>query len=374
MNLFTPLVAEEKLHPNFRIIRDAKKNRATRLVMQEIFDRLPKPDNNFVLDFQTTGFDARVWELYLAGVFQSLGMEISQPEERPDFLLTKNGGKIWVEATTANPTQGTNLTTGENHWAEQDRIGLKLGSALHSKLQKRYWDLPHVAGLPLAFAIADFHDPHPVRSTSSALGRYLYGLHVTLLSDPEERGWEYEVKDLAELRFGAKAVPAGYFFQPQTENVSCVIFSNAGTVPKFTRMGLQQGLDEDTIALRYGLSYGEEIDRIVPQAFYYLVGDRIEVWEEEVHVYHNPNARYPLADGTFGGAIDIRFGGGDYYHALKGFHPLSSISLPVHAPKGKKEEVENRLRAKGIQFVAHVKAQEAEITAKIRQIYERSGS
>lgn len=92
------------------------------------------------------------------------------------------------------------------------------------------WDLAHVSVLPLAFAVADFHDRHPVRSTSSALGRYLYGLHVTMLSDPVERGYEYEVTDLAELRFGAKAVPAGYFFQPDAENVSCIIFSNARTV------------------------------------------------------------------------------------------------------------------------------------------------
>ncbi len=352
MDLFTSLVSEEKLHPNFRIIREAKKNQATRLVMQRIFDGLPKPDNNFILDFQTTGFDARVWELYLAGVFQSLGMQISQPQERPDYLLTKDRGKIWVEATTANPTQGTDLATGEDHWAEQDRIGLKLGSALYSKLQKRYWELPHVAGLPLVFAIADFHDPHPVRSTSSALGRYLYGLHVTLLSSPEEEGYEYEVKELVELRCGAKAVPAGYFFQPDTDNVSCVIFSNAGTVAKFTRMGLQEGLDPNSIGLRYGLAYGQQTDRIVPQAFYYLIGDRTEAWEEEIHVYHNPNAKYPLPDGAFGKAIDIRFDDGDYYHVLKGFHPLSSMSYPIHVQRRRGKRWKRRCERRALSLLS----------------------
>jgi hypothetical protein len=189
MGLFVPTRPLEDLHENFRTIHQAKKNHASRQTMQSIFDRFPNPDNNFVLDFQTTGFDARIWELYLGGIFQSLGMNLSQPHDRPDFLLSRNGSKLWVEATTANPTQGAKLEVGEDHWSEQDRIGLKLGSALYSKLQKRYWELPHVAGLPLVFAVADFHDSHPVRNTSAAMGRYLYGMHITLLNDPEERGY-----------------------------------------------------------------------------------------------------------------------------------------------------------------------------------------
>jgi hypothetical protein len=228
-----------------------------------------------------------------------------------------------------------------------------------------------VAGLPLAFAIADFHDPHPVRNTSSALGRYLFGLHVTLLSSPEEQGYEYEVKGLAELRFGTKAVPAGYFFQPDTEDVSCIIFSNAGTVAKFTRMGLQEGLDPDTIALRYGLAYGEQTDRIVPQAFYYLIGDQTEAWEEEIHIYHNPNAKYPLPDGVLGNAIDIRFDDGDYYHVLKTFHPMASMTYPIYVQKEKRREMESKLRTAGAEFMESVNAKEEFIASKIREIYKR---
>ncbi len=123
--------------------------------------------------------------------------------------------------------------------------------------------------------------------------------------------------------------------------------------------------------MRYGLAYGEQTDRIVPQAFYYLIGDRTEAWEEEIHVYHNPNAKYPLPDGAFGKAIDIRFDDGDYYHVLKGFHALSSMSYPIHVQKERRQEMETTLRTAGVKFVDGVKAQEEFIADKMREIYKR---
>jgi hypothetical protein len=89
MDLFSTTSPVERLHPSFRVVQQARKNYASRQVLQSVFDHLPNPDNNFVLDFQTTGFDARIWELYLAALFQNLGMEVSRPEERPDFLVSQ---------------------------------------------------------------------------------------------------------------------------------------------------------------------------------------------------------------------------------------------------------------------------------------------
>src|SRR5216684_2810968 len=36
---------------------------------------------------------------------------------------------------------------------------IKFGSALKSKLDKKYWEKPHLAGMPLMFAIQDFSAP-----------------------------------------------------------------------------------------------------------------------------------------------------------------------------------------------------------------------
>jgi hypothetical protein len=37
----------------------------TRAMMQQVMDRMGDRDGNFVQQFQTDGFDARTWELYL---------------------------------------------------------------------------------------------------------------------------------------------------------------------------------------------------------------------------------------------------------------------------------------------------------------------
>jgi hypothetical protein len=36
---------------------------------------------------------------------------------------------------------------------------------------------------------------------------------------------------------GTKETPSAFFAQPNAENVSAVLFSNSGTIPKFNRMG-----------------------------------------------------------------------------------------------------------------------------------------
>ncbi|MFA4839875.1 MAG: glycosaminoglycan attachment protein, partial [Candidatus Neomarinimicrobiota bacterium] len=60
--------------------------------------------------------------------------------------------------------------------AEQENaMPIRFGSPLYSKLQKRYWDLPHVTGHPLVFAIADFHDDQSMLWSSTSLIDYLYG-------------------------------------------------------------------------------------------------------------------------------------------------------------------------------------------------------
>jgi hypothetical protein len=47
---------------------------------------------------------------------------------------------------------------------------------LFRKLQKRYWELPHVAGLPFVIAIEAFHDTTSLFYPGGVLAKYLYGL------------------------------------------------------------------------------------------------------------------------------------------------------------------------------------------------------
>ncbi len=43
-------------------------------------------DGNFVEQFQTTGFNARVWELYLFAALTEANLRLERPDPAPDFL------------------------------------------------------------------------------------------------------------------------------------------------------------------------------------------------------------------------------------------------------------------------------------------------
>src|SRR4051794_8251660 len=86
--LFTPVVPPERFHPSFALLRREPGSEPTRLMMEEIFSSMGPIDGNFIEQFQTTGFDARVFELFLHAYFTSIGAEIARVADRPDYLLT----------------------------------------------------------------------------------------------------------------------------------------------------------------------------------------------------------------------------------------------------------------------------------------------
>lgn len=231
-NLFEPLVAPDKFHPNLsKILRQpvGDWHGPTRIALQESFDKLPKPDGNFIKDFQTTGFDGRVWELYLNEMFRCVGLSVEQPYDRPDFLLSNTSGElVWVEAVTANASQVfEEKPEEESLWSGPDEVAIKLGAPLTDKLKKKYWERPWVTGKPLVLAIADFHDDSPgLRNSVHALERYAYGVHSRLTSSVGEEV-RYVEEELAK-HVGRKTIPSGFFKLEGAENVSALLFSNAG--------------------------------------------------------------------------------------------------------------------------------------------------
>ncbi|MGB2678505.1 MAG: hypothetical protein WAN12_15590 [Candidatus Acidiferrum sp.] len=371
MDLFTPIAPAEKIHKSFEYVRTSESHQASRVLLQKIFDSLPGPDGNFVLDFQTTGFDARIWELYLSALFNNLGIRVSRPNDRPDFLLEHNGTKVWVEATTANPAQNAADPVVENlqHWPEQEEIAIKLGSALYSKVKKEYWKLPHVQGMPLVLAIADFHKDDPMRHSSAPLERYLYGLHVKLGGAPDDPRANYELHPIEKHSLGKKSIPTGFFSQPNVENISAILFSNAGTVPKFNRMGLQLGTAPNVKALRFGLAYSPNPDAVMPEPFWYVVGDRNERWEEEAILFHNPNALNPLPEDLFGDVIEVFSADGDYYHKLHGFHPVTSLTQTLVFKPDEAEAMDFLLRLQATSWMNAVTERQPEMEGEVRAIH-----
>lgn len=303
-DLFVPMVANEKLHPNFLKIMPQPNGEdfhgPTRIALQESFDKLPKPDGNFIKDFQSAGFDSRIWELYLNQTFHSIGLDVKQPSDRPDFLLSNGEEEVWVEAVTANASQVFEEEVGRisELWEQQDEVAIKLGSALRDKLKKKYWELPHVAGKPLVLAIADFHGGSDgFRTSVHPLERYAYGIHARLTSNVGEEV-TFDQEEL-EQHVGRKTIPSGFFKLEGAENVSAILFSNAGTVAKFSRMGFVKNPVPGMIVTRIGTEYDHDAKAIMPRAFATFVEKDQEGWNDEAVILHNPYAKHPLSEAFF---------------------------------------------------------------------------
>jgi hypothetical protein len=210
-------------------------------------------------------------------------------------------------------------------------VAIRFGSPLYSKLAKRYWELPHVAGKPFVLAIESFHEHGSLTHSSSALGSYLFGINQRWYHD-ETGKLVITPGTISTQRSGTKQIPSGFFNQPDAENVSAVLFCNSGTVPKFNRMGHQGAYSSPNVRmLRFGTCYSWAPEAAKPEPFIYEVGDPsqgMETWGEGAEVFHNPNARYPVPPAWLGASSEQCLDGGNICATmLQGFHPYMSLTL-----------------------------------------------
>src|SRR5450755_1892151 len=105
-SLFSTTKPKKLLHPSFHILQSSPRNKSTRRLMNDAFARLIEKDGNFVEQFQTTGFNTRTFALYVSELLYAEGFAFEGAEPQPDFCVSKNGVKLSIECTTANPTGG----------------------------------------------------------------------------------------------------------------------------------------------------------------------------------------------------------------------------------------------------------------------------
>ena len=374
--LFDPIVPESRRHPNFESIRCNPAHEPARLMMEQVFTSLAGiADKNFVEQFQTTGFDARLFELFLHAYLESIGAHATRAAERPDYLVSRGGATVAIEATTANPTQvrGTQprSITGVNPMALaaedererrdrlQNEIPIRIGSALFSKLGKRYWELPHVRNRPLVFAVTSFHAHDSLLFSSAGVAQYLYGLRQSGRHDAEGR-LVINTATVADHQLGAKSIPSDFFAQPGAEHVSAVLYTNVASVSKFTRMGYQAGLHRGNVIItRVGEAWDPDPDASNAVPFVYRMDEDPgpEPWGSGVDVFHNPNALYPVPDDFFHDAVQVRLQDGAPTYYSPRFVPFSSITQKVHLGFKSLTPVEDRPGAVGTilraEFDAH---------------------
>ncbi len=110
VNLFNDIIPTNKQSQSYKFIRDDIGHQSARRILNEIFNSFKPIDKNFIQEFQSNGFDSRIWELYLAAVFQEQEFIIERLYDRPDFELVKKGRKIYVD----NPIKKNKLHSVNN--------------------------------------------------------------------------------------------------------------------------------------------------------------------------------------------------------------------------------------------------------------------
>lgn len=306
-------VPVQKVHPYFNLLASEEARAPARKVISELALWLAPKDPHFVREFQTSGFDQRLWEMFLWAAFRELYLDVDQLDA-PDFRCRAPGVDFTVEATTVGPSTGGALhphpdpkTPEEREKFLRDYMPMKFGSALTAKLNKvnasgqRYWERELSIGKPFIIAIADCHrnadedNLGPMTYTQSALYQYLYGARIS---------WRFAGDDLlidtvpvSEHVYNEKAIPSGFFDLAGAEHVSAVLFSNARTVAKFNRMGVAAGFGADSCRyFRIGLKHNPDPSALNGEPFSIEVRSEgyTEYWSQELQVFHNPNAIRPF--------------------------------------------------------------------------------
>jgi hypothetical protein len=349
---FQRLRSDDQLHPQFLKLRDDPLNGPARGMLRHAMKDLTDPDGNLVEQFQTHGFDARTFEIFLFALFREVGHQIDRSHDRPDFLLTKDGLTAAVEAVTANPPPTGKyqpyqpLPKAPRSREEaiaylKNEVAIRFGSPLFSKLKKRYWNLPHVAGRPLIFAIQTFHADGALTLSSISLSQYLFGVDHDWHRDD---GGNLVVtgSKVDDHTSGSKRIPSGFFNQPEAENVSAVLFSNTGTIPKFNRMGHQGPYRSGKVRMiRVGNCHDHDPNAVEPRTFFYEVGDPsqgMEPWREGTILIRNPGAKHPVPPGWLGtGAEENLENGAVVSTFFDDFQPYASLThlYPGRTPTSK---------------------------------------
>ena len=324
-------VPEEKLHPYYKTLH-TKGHEGAKNLINEIIYSFVDVDGNYLKDFQTTGFDGRLWELYLYTYFHFAGFDMNRDYKAPDFFLSYWGEEFAVEAVTVNKSEQFDEPNPKSQkdafLLSLDYMPIKYGSSLTSKLykKKRYWDNEHVKGKPFILAVHDFHQPSTMTQLGSmtwsrnALIYYLYGVRPEYRIEPDG-GLIFGVvntKDGVSMAFQPsnahqwkdKEIESGFFYLPESENVSAVLFSNNATLTTFNRMGQMAGLGlPDTKMMRVMEVFNHDPNSITPNFVSKFIDDEDyeEAWGDGLVMYHNPNAKFPIDINCFPGISHMFF-------------------------------------------------------------------
>lgn len=339
VDFFTPVVPAARLNRDFAAVTSSEGYSPAVELIKPMMRWYEDADGNFVEQFQTTGFDTRLWELYMFAALVEAGYVFDRKIAMPDFCSRNAFGELCIEATTVNPTRtpaGDLVPPPPQDTPEQMEafqrhyMPTRYASPLTTKLGKKYWERDHVKGRPLAFAIQDFHAPNSMVMSRTALPIYLYGRVWDWHKDAQGKLVIVPQRIEEHVWGQTKRVQSGFFSLPGAENVSAVIANASATISKFNRMGLLAGFGSKRVRMvREGTAANPDPNSEVPQVFVHDVNapDYSETWIEGMDVFHNPHALHPLDPEMLPGAAHHRLDDeGQVVSLIPQWQPFGSVT------------------------------------------------
>ena len=311
MNLFLRKIKDEKLNKDYNLYQSDEVFEPARRLINEIFNRMEDKDGNFVEDFQSTGFWARLFELFIFEFINENKFICISKYNRPDFYVIKDKVELFIEASTTNMTENDEIYTTQNilnALKNRDKnfeinilkqYTIKIGSVLFSKLNKKYWELEWVKGKPIFIAISAKHHSLSDFLPDYLIFEYLYGINIQ--SEIINDKLSSTINKIFQHTLGNKCISSAFFQQPLSENISGVIFVNSCDFHKFNRIGYEKGYSsKDILMTRVGNAYDNTPFSKAKKFIYDVNFNSLrETWAEGIRIFHNPNALYPVSSDIF---------------------------------------------------------------------------
>jgi hypothetical protein len=303
VDLFIPVIAPERFHPNFQNALLPGRE-GEREVVSAWLEGFKDRDGKLVTEFQTT-FNSTFWEIYLHAVFREYGFQIDWSHSSPDFVLDTPKGDIVVEAVTANAAQGavpewdkpgviTDNVRYQDFWPLNREAIIRLSNALLSKLKKHrasYASMGHVKGKPFVVAVAPFEQPDFQHQYDRPMRALLYDEYVdetAYFKNPDAFPNGPPSVKLASIEKGNGAtIDLGIFNNDSWREVSAVVFSCVATWGKTVAMSNRPAFG--FVITSWGTDETGKSERRVAR-----IGPPSEAVTDGLQVFHNPHALIPL--------------------------------------------------------------------------------
>ncbi|HCD9070733.1 TPA: hypothetical protein NEG03_005555, partial [Klebsiella pneumoniae] len=162
-------INKENINPDFMLVKDSPEYSAAKNIIEPLMRWYTDIDGNFVEQFQTTGFNQRIWEILLYCILTENDCVFDTSFNAPDFNLSYINGltniPFSIEATTVNKPvdrTGQPILMPEVNREKIDEyknllinyFPTRYSGPLLAKLRKKYWEKEHVSGKPFVIAIA----------------------------------------------------------------------------------------------------------------------------------------------------------------------------------------------------------------------------